>query len=465
MPNLTATKPPSIVGTEIPHNPSKEGTWGAIISELRKKVPPQVYTVFFSQLDGVFCENELILTHANPNLLDHLKKRYGKKIEDLAREKSFVGKVVFKANVQKPVVPEVLSTPMITRKSETAYPNAIEINNRYLFDRFVKGPSNEHAFAAAMGAAQAPGAFHNPLYLYGGVGLGKTHLMMAMGNYVKMNAPWLKVRYTPSEIFQSDLIEAYQTKNLTSFKSKYRSIDILLIDDIQFISKNAEATQEEIFNTFNYLYQNKKQIVISADRPPQLLQSLHDRLQSRFQSGLIVDIKSPNFETRMAIIKAKGNESNMNLPDDVVKYLAGRFSSQVRTIESALSILQFTADHEKRSIDLQMAKISLSGLPQENGLTQVTVDDIIRVVSKYLHVDESLMKSGSRGSEVVLARHVAMYITKMLLRTLTLTHIAQSFGRNDHTTVLHAEKKIRDLIDRDQALKIQISEMLEELKL
>jgi len=464
MANLTATKPQSIIGAELPHTGLQEETWAAIMSELRKKVPPQVYTVFFSQLNGVLYNDELILTHANPNLIDHLKKRYGKKIEDLAREKCFFGKIIFKANDSKPTINEEVKISTVTRKSESAYPNAIEINSRYLFDRFVKGPSNEHAFAAAMGAAKAPGSFHNPLYLYGGVGLGKTHLMMAIGNYVKMNAPWLKVRYTPSEIFQSDLIEAYQTKNLTSFKSKYRSIDILLIDDIQFISKNAEATQEEIFNTFNYLYQNKKQIVISADRPPQLLQSLHDRLQSRFQSGLIVDIKSPNFETRMAIIKAKGLESNMHLPDDVVKYLAGRFSSQVRTIESALSILHFTADHEKRPIDLQMAKISLSGLPKENGLTQVTVDDIIRVVSKYLHVDESLMKSGSRGAEVVLARHVAMYITKMLLRSMTLIHIAQAFGRNDHTTVLHAEKKIRTLIDRDQALKIQISEMLEELK-
>ena len=227
--------------------------------------------------------------------------------------------------------------------------------------------------------------------------------MMAIGNHVTQAYPWLKVKYCPSEIFQSDLIEAMKDKNLSYFRTRYRSVDVFLLDDVQFISKNADFTQEEIFHTFNYFYQNKKQIVISADRPPQALPQLHDRLQSRFQQGLIVDVKSPNFETRMAILKTKAQESEIPIGPDVLKYLATRFTSQVRPMEAALSILHFTAQHEKRPIDLQLAKMSLKALPQENGIHQVTIEDILRVVSRTLHVDETLILSSNRTEQVALA--------------------------------------------------------------
>lgn len=433
---------------------------------LKEKIPPQVFSVFFGDLTSLMENENLVLLCPNSEIERHLRGQYKKLINDEAKLLGLSGEVIFRAaeGERLPRLPHNATPAKKAHRSETAFPNRIDLNPNYTFDRFIKGPSNEHAYAAAHGAASKPNDYHNPLYIYGGVGLGKTHLMMAIGNHVQQSFPWLKVRYTPSEIFQSDLIEAMKDKNLSYFRTRYRSVDVFLLDDVQFISKNADFTQEEIFHTFNYFYQNKKQIVISADRPPQALPQLHDRLQSRFQQGLIVDVKSPNFETRMAILKTKANEANMNIGTDVLKYLATRFTSQVRPMEAALSILHFTAGHEKRPIDLQMAKMSLKALPQENGIHQVTIEDILRVVSRTLHVDEKLIVGSNRTEHVALARHVCMYLAKSMIQGATLSYIAGAFGKRDHTTVLHADQKVKELIDRDPALQMQIEEMVEELK-
>lgn len=435
-------------------------------SRLKDKIPPQVYGVFFADLVCLKENEQLVLVCASPEIERHIKSQYKTLINEEAQLLGFSGEVIIRAaeGERLPRISQNASTTKRANRSETAFPNRIDLNPNYTFDRFIKGPSNEHAYAAAHGAAAKPNDYHNPLYIYGGVGLGKTHLMMAIGNHVQQNFPWLKVKYTPSEIFQSDLIEAMKDKNLSYFRTRYRSVDVFLLDDVQFISKNADFTQEEIFHTFNYFYQNKKQIVISADRPPQALPQLHDRLQSRFQQGLIVDVKSPNFETRMAILKTKAMEADMNIGTDVLKYLATRFTSQVRPMEAALSILHFTSGHEKRPIDLQMAKMSLKALPQENGIHQITIEDILRVVSRTLHVDEKLIVGPNRTEQVALARHVCMYLAKSMIQGATLSFIAGAFGKRDHTTVLHADQKVKELIDRDPALQMQIEEMVEELK-
>lgn len=447
------------------HLGGKKVVWAELQEKLKKKVPAQVFAVFFADLRAVVEDNNLIITCPDAEIQRHVQNQYRRLISEEAGLLGLSGEVFFRPqeNAGKEA-PQVAPAPAMAVRSETAFPNRIDLNPHYTFDRFIKGPSNEHAYAAALGAAQKPNDYHNPLYIYGGVGLGKTHLMMAIGNFVTSNYPWLKVKYCPSEIFQSDLIEAMKDKNLSYFRTRYRSVDVFLLDDVQFISKNADFTQEEIFHTFNYFYQNKKQIVISADRPPQALPQLHDRLQSRFQQGLIVDVKSPNFETRMAILKTKAQEGNIPVGADVIKYLATRFTSQVRPMEAALSILQFTSEHEKRPIDLQMAKMSLKALPQENGIHQVTIEDILRVVSRTLHVDEALIVSSNRTEHVALARHVCMYLAKTLIKGATLSYIAAAFGKRDHTTVLHADQKVRELIDTDAALQMQIEEMLEELK-
>lgn len=435
--------------------------WQTIKEEIRQKIPAQVFSVFFAELGAQLENGVFTITCPNNEVKKHLQGHYARLIAEGLRQHGFDVELCF-------LVPgtQVGPTPTarIRNSIEGHYPNHIELNPHYTFNRFIRGPSNEHAYAAAFGAAQKPNNYHNPLYIYGGVGLGKTHLMMAIGNYISENFPWLQVKYCTSQTFQSDLVEAMRDKNLSLFRTRYRSVDIFLLDDVQFISKNADFTQEEIFHTFNYFYQNRKQIVIAADRPPQALPQLHDRLQSRFQQGLIVDVKPPNFETRIAIIKAKAQEAGMVLGEDVVRYLATRFTSQVRLIESALTTLLFTSEHEQRPIDLQMAKIALKALPHENGSNQVTIEDILRVVSRTLHVDENLIKSGNRTEQVALARHVAMYLAKQLIPGITLSQIAVAFGKRDHTTVIHAEQKVRELLDTDTALQMQVEEMLEELR-
>lgn len=439
--------------------------WLSLKEQLRKKMPSQVFFVFFSDITAELTGNELVLNCPSVEVERHLQRQYVRQIADEAKQLGFHGEIVLRtATTQAAVTPAKAAPATKNQRSETAYPNRIDLNPNYTFDRFIKGPSNEHAYAAALGAAQKPNDYHNPLYIYGGVGLGKTHLMMAIGNHVQQAYPWLKVKYCPSEIFQSDLIEAMREKNLSYFRTRYRSVDLFLLDDVQFISKNADFTQEEIFHTFNFFYQNKKQIVISGDRPPQALPQLHDRLQSRFQQGLIVDVKAPNFETRMAILKTKAEESRMDINHDVLKYLATRFTSQVRPMEAALSILHFTSEHEKRPVDLQMAKMALKALPQENGIHQVTIEDILRIVARTLHVDETLIVGANRTEQVALARHVCMYLAKTLIQGATLSYIASAFGKRDHTTVLHADQKVRELIDTDPALQMQIAEMIEELK-
>lgn len=438
--------------------------WLPLQENLRRKIPAPVFSVFFKDIKPELSDEDLVLVCPDAEIERHLQSQYGKRIADEAAAAGFAGKIVFR-QAEAGRLPRLDALPVAKPKpAETAFPNRIDLNPNYTFERFIKGPSNEHAYAAALGSAQKPNDYHNPLYIYGGVGLGKTHLMMAIGNHVAAAYPWLKVKYCPSEIFQSDLIEAMKDKNLSYFRTRYRSVDVFLLDDVQFISKNADFTQEEIFHTFNYFYQNKKQIVISADRPPQALPQLHDRLQSRFQQGLIVDVKSPNFETRMAILKTKAQENQIPIGPDVLKYLATRFTSQVRPMEAALSILHFTAQHEKRPIDLQMAKMSLKALPQENGIHQVTIEDILRVVSRTLHVDEALILSANRTEQVALARHVCMYLAKSMIQGATLSYIAGAFGKRDHTTVLHADQKVKELIDTDPALQMQIEEMVEELK-
>lgn len=440
--------------------------WNSITERLKQKIPPQVFSVFFSDVVAAIEGTNLVLSCPNNEIERHIRSQYRNLVAQEAASMGLNGEIILR--IQDPdkqsKLPTALPAMRKGSKSETAFPNRIDLNPNYTFDRFIKGPSNEHAYAAAQGAASKPNDYHNPLYIYGGVGLGKTHLMMAIGNHVQQSFPWLKVKYTPSEIFQSDLIEAMKDKNLSYFRTRYRSVDVFLLDDVQFISKNADFTQEEIFHTFNYFYQNKKQIVISADRPPQALPQLHDRLQSRFQQGLIVDVKAPNFETRMAILKTKAIEANIPIGTDVLKYLATRFTSQVRPMEAALSILHFTAGHENRPIDLQMAKMSLKALPQENGIHQITIEDILRVVSRTLHVDEKLIVGANRTEHVALARHVCMYLAKSLIQGATLSFIAGAFGKRDHTTVLHADQKVKELIDTDPALQMQIEEMVEELK-
>jgi len=462
-------------------NSTLSAQWGKIYHELESQIPSQFFTAFFSDVKATFeGDNVIILKSKDTKVLNHIKKCYRSVIENVAKticqKKIHISfkkvEVSDDSNVNRKHPAQELqklrknsdkSKPAGLEINQSAYPNKISVNPNYVFERFVRGPSNEHALAAAQGCAFNQDNFSNPLYLYGGVGRGKTHLMMAIGNYIAQHYPWLKVEYSPSEILQSDLVEAFKTNSIPHFNAKYRNVDVLLIDDIQFISQNAVQTQEAIFNTFNYLYQNGKKIVISGDTAPQNLSALTDRLKSRFQSGLIIEIKEPNFETRIAILKAKSEELKLSIPFDVLKYIASSMPKQIRVLEAALIKLRFFSDIENRPIDKQMAKIALKDLVSETGSQEVSVDDILRVVALKFHIPENDIIGTSRSSSVVLARHICMYLTRKLIPRKSLAIIASDFGRSDHTTVLNAEKKVREYIDKDHSVKLQIDEILEEL--
>lgn len=435
--------------------------WHMVYEKLQAQVPQQFFSAFFENLRAESYDGKkLHLSGDNPQVVEHIKKRYLHLLRSIASEVAEQAvDVELSANLAE--IPKKAEKIVV---QEPNYPHTIQLNPQYTFERFIKGPSNEHAYFAARGVAEKPGEFHNPLYIYGGVGLGKTHLMMAIGNQIQATMPWLKVQYTPAESFQTDLVEAVKNGLHAHFKARYRNVDVFLFDDIQFIGQRAEYTQEEIYHTFNYLFQNKKQIVISSDRPPQQLSKLHDRLQSRFHSGLVIDIKPPNFETRLAILQARSEEMRLAIPQEVLRYLASRFTGQVRTLEAALVKLQFFSEHEKRPIDLQMAKLALRDLPQEDTGPQVTIDEILRVVARTFRVEEAEIRGTSRVETVALARHVCMYLARDILPSLSLTQIAQAFGRSDHTTVLHAEKKIKELCDKDEAFRVQLQEIRAELQ-
>ena len=452
--------------------------WQSILKLVEEEIPAQFFKAFFTELQAISYNGTiLVIGGSDKRIINHVKQRYFSLLEKILRKKLSQGIKIdlqYMANPESAISPKQKAkgadqsmygnSKKLSNVNQSAYPNKIAVNPQYTFERFVRGPSNEHAFAASEGAAKAPTEFHNPLYLYGGVGLGKTHLMMAIGNYIKENFSWFKIQYSPAETFQSDLVEAVATKTLPHFKAKYRNIDVLLFDDIQFISQRAEYTQEEIFHTFNYLYQNKKQIVISGDRPPQQLSTLTDRLVSRFQSGLIVDIKPPNLETRLAILKTKADEMKLEIPFEVLRYIAARVTSQIRVLEAALIKIKFISELEKHPVDLQLTKLALRDLPSEKFGPQVSIDEILRLVSKHFHVDEQEIKGNSRVEKIVLARHVCMYFTKKLLSGMSLASVASAFGRSDHTTVMHAEKKIRDIMDNDEAFRVQIQELADELQ-
>ncbi len=450
--------------------------WSQLHKKLSQREPSQFFNAFFSKVRiSRWEKNQLFLTSHDERVINHLKRRYIDLIQKCATELARIPTFVFleteigikkkeDQNIQSQEKPSMGTYSSINTNEDHA--TYIQLNPKYQFDQFVSGSSNEHALAAAQGIAENPNKLHNPLYIYGSVGLGKTHLLMAIGNYIQKKTPWLKVQYTPAETFQSDLMDAVQNKTFYQFKAKYRNMDILLFDDIQLISSKAEYTQEEIFHTFNYMYQNEKQIVISSDRPAQHLHTLKDRLISRFQSGLIVDIKPPNLHTRIEILRSKAKQMGLSLNEEAISHIASKIKGQVRLLEAVLIKLNFLSqcNHHQKSIDLQMIEDTLQSLCIEDGKNDLSLKVILERVSELFQVTQEQVKSRSRSSESSLARHICMYIAKNLIPSLPMHSIAVFFGRNDHSTVFHAEKKIKKLLQKDRSLQFKVQELMESLK-
>lgn len=335
------------------------------------------------------------------------------------------------------------------------------LNPKYTFDSFVIGNSNRFAHAASLAVAESPAKAYNPLFIYGGVGLGKTHLMHAIGHYVLNNNPSAKVVYVSSEKFTNELINAIKDDKNEEFRNKYRNVDILLIDDIQFIA-GKERTQEEFFHTFNALHDANKQIILSSDRPPKEIPTLEDRLRSRFEWGLIADIQVPDFETRMAILKKKADVEKLNVANEVMVYIATKIKSNIRELEGALIRIVAYSSLTNREITVDLASEALKDIISKKQGKHITIEIIQDVVASYFNLRVEDLKSQRRTRNVSYPRQMAMYLSRKLT-DMSLPKIGEEFGGRDHTTVIHAYEKISDNLNRDESLQHTIDDLTKKL--
>jgi chromosomal replication initiator protein len=337
-----------------------------------------------------------------------------------------------------------------------------QLNPRYIFETFVIGASNRFAHAAAVAVAEAPAKAYNPLFIYGDSGLGKTHLLHAIGAYAKELYGNVRVRYVSSEEFTNDFINSIRDDKASAFQRRYRDLDILLVDDIQFL-ENKERTQEEFFHTFNTLYNANKQIVISSDRPPKQLTTLEDRLRSRFEWGLITDIQPPELETRIAILRKKAAQDKLNAPDDVLEFIASKISTNIRELEGALIRVTAFASLNRQPVDMGLAEIVLRDLIPSDSTPEITAPTIMAATASYFSLTIDDLCGTSRSRVLVNARQIAMYLCRELTE-LSLPKIGQTFGGRDHTTVMHADRKIRQLMAERRSIYNQVTELTNRIK-
>ena len=360
--------------------------------------------------------------------------------EDAAKEKPFI---------------QQQKKSLISKESDDQETN---LNPKYTFDTFVIGSNNRFAHAASVAVAESPGKEYNPLFLYGGVGLGKTHLMHSVAHYILQKDPFKRVLYVTSEVFTNELIDSIRNGNntsMTKFREKYRNIDVLLIDDVQFII-GKESTQEEFFHTFNSLHSANKQIVISSDRPPKDMETLEARLQSRFEWGLIADISSPDYETRMAILRKKEEIDGYNIDDEVIRYIATNIKSNIRELEGALNKLVALSNLEKREINISMAEEVLKDIISPNNKKEVTPQVILETVAEHYGISAGDIIGSKRNAEIVLPRQIVMYLCLEITDT-SYKNIGILLGNRDHSTVISGDNKVREkLQSNDNKLKNNI---------
>jgi chromosomal replication initiator protein len=335
------------------------------------------------------------------------------------------------------------------------FPNYL--NSRYTFENFIRGESNQLASSAAMAVAESPGKTRfNPLFIYGGTGLGKTHLVQAIGNYITQNNPSSRVLYTNSERFTIEYVNAIQNNRVNDFTNFYRTIDVLIVDDIQFFS-GKEKTQDNFFHSFNALYQAGKQLILTSDKPPKELTDVDDRLISRFQWGLTVDVQLPDFETRMAILQRKSMDEGFEIPADIIEYIARHVFSSVRELEGSLISLIAKVSLDRRELSIDLAKEVVSGVSSRTEKS-VDIQDIIKEVAKYYDFYPEILAGKTRKHEVVLARQVAMYLTKKFT-SMSLKNIGMYFGGRDHTTVLHSCQMIENYLGNDKSVVAAVEDL------
>ncbi|WP_448550148.1 chromosomal replication initiator protein DnaA [Thalassotalea fusca] len=447
--------------------------WQKCLSVLQEELPAQQFSMWIRPLQCVVDDNIMTLYAPNRFVLDWVRDKYVSRINELVSMDESGNPPLLRFDVGSiPNTPSIASTvtsmptaSTITKTSgssevEANLPKTTNVRVKYTFDNFVEGKSNQLARAAASQVADNPGSAYNPLFIYGGTGLGKTHLLHAVGNGILLNKPDAKIAYMHSERFVQDMVRALQNNAIEKFKQYYRSVDALLIDDIQFFA-NKERTQEEFFHTFNALLEGNQQIILTSDRYPKEIDGVEDRLKSRFGWGLTIAIEPPELETRVAILKTKAQESQINLADEVAFFIAKRLRSNVRELEGALNRVIANANFTGRAITIDFVKEALRDLLALQDKL-VTIDNIQRTVAEYYKIKVADLLSKRRNRSVARPRQIAMALSKELTNH-SLPEIGDAFGGRDHTTVLHACRKVKDLREESHDIKEDYSNLTRTL--
>lgn len=438
-----------------------ETLWQSVLGQIQLMVSPANFATWFggTKITEV-TEEKIIISVPNTFVKEWLEQKYHKTIlkiiKSLKPQVKDIEYRVEKTEVKSPKIQKEKIPETQLKILELEINGKTGLNPKYTFANFVVGSFNELAFAAAQAIVNSPGQIYNPLFVYGGVGLGKTHLLQAIGNEILRTYPKLNVRYFQVNKLVSDIINAIQNKKIEKFKDSFQNIDVLILDDIQFLA-GKEKTQEEFFYIFNSLYEKNRQIVLSSDRPPKAIPSLAERLRSRFEGGMIVDISLPDYETRMAILKVKSQEKGVFLSEEILNYIASNIKTNIRELEGALNILVAYTKLQNKDIDFKTAKVLLKNLispvPKVSNFKRV-----IEVVAEFYEIDEKLLLSNSRRKEIVKPRQVAMYILREDLK-YSFPYIAQKFNGKDHTTVIHAWTKIGKELENNENLSEEIRQI------
>ena len=452
-------------------NKNYEEVWTNVVDNLRKTMVEDSFNLWIQPLKAVsYNEGKLRIQVPNKYFSDWIKIHQQDTIEKIIKEQTNEEiKLDFEemqdlTSILKRV--EDIQEPDIEISSPTsaALPQDQNFSSKYVFDRFVVGPSNRFAHGSCEAVAKAPGKQFNPLFIYGGVGLGKTHLLHAIGNFIRKNNPSLRVLYVTSEKFINEFIDSLRYEKPASFRNKYRNVDCLLIDDIQFLVEK-QRSQEEFFYTFNSLYDSRKQIVITSDRPPKEMPNLEPRLISRFEWGVVADIMAPDLETRIAILRKKAEEERLYIPDDVILYIATNVKSNIRELEgSLLRITAFSAfTGTPLTVDSVQKILKDIVRPDENA-APITIERIQNVVAKHFNLDLKDMKSKRRTDAVAFPRQIAMYLARTLTDEFSTNDIGEAFGGKDHTTVMHACNKIKAKMSSDPYFVAKINQISKEIR-
>ncbi len=438
-----------------------DNVWNDILARVEAKINRHSYYTWFKPTSLVDAAGErLTIRVPNSQFRDWLAKHYTSVIDEAAREVRPDGVHLLFVTADEADAPPAGAESDRNNRVPPPPPPGV-LSPRYTFDTFVVGSSNQFAHAASLAVAEAPSRSYNPLFIYGGVGLGKTHLMHAIGQYLLHQSPHLKLSYISSERFMNEMINAVRYDRILDFRERYRSMDVLLVDDVQFLA-GKEGTQTEFFHTFNSLHDAQKQIVISSDRPPNEIPALEERLRSRFEWGLIADIQPPDLETKVAILKKKAGAEAVPLPDDVALYIGDRIKSNVRELEGSLIRLIAYASLTGLGISLSLAKEVLRDLI-DRGDDAVTIDMVQKFVANHYQLKVADLKSRNNAKAVALPRQVAMYLAKSLTGA-SLPQIGKSFGGKHHSTVIHSIRKIDDRCKHDRDFHTLINSFLESFR-